>query len=180
MTMAAYYAVTLMKSRNMVKKSLALMLLATLTLAGCKAPPPSVTDDTLVTSEVNGVKLVHRHAVAAPVEFTPVNETWRALYAASVMTTPDYGGKVVRYLENGKPFEVLGSVENHWLAIADQADGPLIGYVPLKAGVESGRYEATLRSDRPRPRGKNKQVCVDVGGASKACRTNDTATWILD
>ena len=62
-----------------MKKSLALMLLATLTLAGCKAPPPSVTDDTLVTSEVNGVKLVHRHAVAAPAEFTPVNETWRAV-----------------------------------------------------------------------------------------------------
>ena len=53
----------------MVKKSLALTLLAVLTLAGCKAPPPPVTDDTLVTSEINGVKLVHRHAVAAPTEF---------------------------------------------------------------------------------------------------------------
>ncbi len=86
---------------------------------------------------------------------------------------------MVRYLENGKSFEVLGRVEHNWLAIADEADGPMIGYVPLKAGVESSRYDATLRSDRPRPR-KSKQVCVAVGGASKACRTNDTATWILD
>ncbi|WP_312242274.1 SH3 domain-containing protein [Pantoea sp.] len=162
-----------------MKKSLALTLLVVLTLAGCKAPPPPMTDDTLVTSEVNGVKLVHRHAVMAPTEFTPVNETWRALYNASVMTQPDFGGNLVRYLENGKPFVVLGSVENHWLAIADDADGPLIGYVPLKAGVESSRYDATLRSDRPRPR-RTKQVCVDVGGASKACRTDKTATWILD
>lgn len=162
-----------------MKKSLALTLLAVLSLASCKAPPPPLTDDTMVTSEVNGVKLQHRHAVAAPQEFTPVNQTWRALYNASVMTTPDYGGKVVRYLENGKSFEVLGSVENHWLAIADEADGPMIGYVPLKAGVESSRYDATVRSDRPRPR-RTKQVCVAVGGASKACRTNDTATWILD
>lgn len=63
----------------MVNKSLLLTLLAVLTLAGCKAPPPPMTDDTLVTSEVNGVKLVHRHAVAAPGEFTPVNEFPRTL-----------------------------------------------------------------------------------------------------
>lgn len=163
-----------------MKKSLALTLLVVLALAGCKAPPPPLTDDSLVTSEVNGVKLVHRHAVIAPKEFTPVNETWRALYNASVMTTPDYSGKRVRYLENGKPFTVLGSVEHHWLAIADEPEGPMIGYVPLKAGVESSRYEATVRSDRPRPRRAARQVCVDVGGASKACRSTDTATWILD
>ncbi|WP_345829442.1 SH3 domain-containing protein [Pantoea sp. BRR-3P] len=164
----------------MVNKSLVLVLLAVLSLAACKAPPPPVTDDTLVTSEVNGVKLVHRHAVAAPNEFTPVNESYRALYAASVMTTPDFGGKVVRYLDNAKPFEVLGRVEHSWLAVADEPNGQLIGYIPPKAGVESSRYDATIRSDRPRPRRNSKQVCVAVGGASKACRTNDTATWILD
>ncbi|MEN4767889.1 SH3 domain-containing protein [Duffyella gerundensis] len=165
----------------MVKISLALTLLAVLTLASCKAPPPPLTDDTLVTSEVEGVKLVHRYAVAAPQSFTPVNETYRALYNASVMTTPAYSGKVVRYLENGKTFEVLGRVENSWLAISDEAEGQMIGYVPLKAGVAEAKYDATVRSDRPRPRasGAKQKVCVDVGGASKACR-NDNATWILD
>ncbi|MDF2785619.1 MAG: hypothetical protein K0S95_2154 [Pantoea eucrina] len=163
----------------MVKKTLMLTLLATLTLAGCKTPPPALTEDTLVTSTVNGVTLTHRYAVAAPAEFTPVNASWRALYAASVMTTPDYGGKVVRYLDNAQRFEVLGRVEHNWLAIAEEPEGQLIGYIPPKAAVESSRYDATLRSDRPRSR-RAKQVCVAVGGASKACRTTDTATWILD
>ncbi|MFS2223783.1 SH3 domain-containing protein [Pantoea sp. B65] len=168
-------------TRTTVKIRIALTLLAVLTVAGCKAPPPPVTDDTLVNSNVAGVTLVHRHAVQAPKEFTPVNESWRALYNASVMTTPDYSGKIVRYLENGKPFVVLGEVENHWLAIAEEDQQQLIGYVPLKAGVKSERYDATVRSDRPRPRKSTKQqVCVDVGGASKACRNKDTATWILE
>lgn len=164
-----------------MKISLALTLLAVLTVAGCKAPPPPLTDDTLVTSEVEGVKLVHRNAVSAPQTFTAMNETYRALYNASVMTTPSFGGKIVRYLENGKSFEVLGQVENSWLAIADEPEGQLIGYVPLKSGVSIEKYEATVRNDRPRPRRTTtkQQVCVDVGGASKACR-NDNATWILD
>lgn len=193
-----------------MKISIAFTLLAVLTLSACKAPVPPLTDDTLVTSSVDGVTLTHRYAIHAPQSFTPVNETYRALYSASVMTSPDYGGKVVRYLENGKPFIVLGEVENHWLAVAEtepeeepqaeagpeqdaapakkaEADsaGPtsktplLLGYVPFKAGVKSELYEATLRSDRPRPR-KTKKVCVDVGGQSKACRSNDTATWILE
>lgn len=162
-----------------MNKSLVLTLLAVLTLVGCKAPLPPMTDDTLVTTEVNGIRLVHRHAVTTPDEFAPVNKSYHALYAASVMTAPDYGGKVVRYLNNAQPFQVLGRVEHGWLAIAAQPDGQLIGYVPPKAGVESSRYDATVRSDRPRPH-RSKQVCVAVGGASKACRTNDTATWILD
>ncbi|WP_205297159.1 SH3 domain-containing protein [Candidatus Pantoea multigeneris] len=163
----------------MVKKRLILTLIAVLSLASCKSPPAKPADDTLVTSEINGVKLVHRYAVSAPHEFTPLNQTWRALYAASVMTTPDYSGQVVRTLANSKPFFVLGEVEHHWLAIADQRDGPLIGYVPTKAGVESSRYAATLRNDRPRPR-KTTQECVNVGGDNKACRSKNTATWILD
>ena len=162
-----------------MKISIALTLLAVLTLSACKAPLPPVTDDTLVTSEVDGVKLTHRHAVQAPKTFTPVNETYRALYNASVMSGPDFGSKVVRYLENSKPFTVLGEVENHWLAVAEPDRQQLIGYVPYKAGVKTDRYDATVRSDRPRPR-KAKQVCVDVGGQSKACRNNDTATWILE
>ncbi|MFD1802733.1 SH3 domain-containing protein [Mixta tenebrionis] len=163
-----------------MKIRFALTLLAVLTVAGCKPPAPPLTDDTLVSSTVNGVTLVHRYAVNTPAEFTPVNETWRALYDASVMTSPDYGGKVVRHLENGKPFQVLGKVEHSWLAIADVNEEQLIGYVPLKAGVAAERYEETLRNDRPRPRRASKQVCVDVGGTSKACRKGNTATWILD
>lgn len=163
-----------------MKKSFALVVLVTSLLAGCKAPQPPVTDDTIITSTVDGVQLLHRHAVTPPAQFAPVNQSWRALYAASVMSTPDYGGNVVRYLENGKSFIVLGRVENQWLAISDRPEGQLLGYVPLKAGVESSRYEATLRSDRPRPRVKAKKVCVEVGGDSKACRNNNTATWILD
>ncbi|WP_407704509.1 SH3 domain-containing protein [Winslowiella arboricola] len=168
-------------TRITVKIRIALTLIAVLTVAGCKAPPPPLTDDTLVTSEVAGVKLTHRYAVQPPQEFTAVNENWRALYNASVMTTPDYSGKIVRYLDNGKSFTVLGEVENHWLAIAEEDQEQLIGYVPLKAGVKSERYDATLRNDRPRPRKSAKQqVCVDVGGASKACKNKDTATWILE
>ncbi|WP_220485547.1 SH3 domain-containing protein [[Pantoea] beijingensis] len=167
-------------TRNIVKTGIALTLLAVLTVAGCKAPPPPMTDETMVTSVVNGVTLTHRNAVKAPLAFTPVNQTYRALYNASVMTLPDYGGNVVEHLENGKPFTVLGEVENHWLAIARTDDTRLIGYVPFKAGVISDRYEATIRSDRPRPRKSTKQVCVDVGGTSKACRKNNTATWILE
>jgi hypothetical protein len=166
--------------RNNVKISIAFTLLAVLSLSGCKAPPPPMTDDTLVISEVDGVKFTHRHAVQAPQSFSPVNETYRALYNASVMTSPDYSGKIVRYLENGKPFTVLGEVENHWLAIADPDQDQLIGYVPFKAGVKTDLYDATLKSDRPRPRKNAKKVCVDVGGKSKACRNNDTATWILE
>lgn len=171
-----------------MKISIAFTLLAVLSLSGCKAPPPPVTDDTLVTSEVDGVALTHRHVVQAPHSFTPVNETYRALYGASVMTSPDFSGKIVRYLDNGKDFIVLGEVENHWLAIADadadaDADGDqqqLVGYVPFKAGVKTGLYDATVKSDRPRPRKNAKKVCVDVGGQSKACRNNNTATWILE
>lgn len=195
-----------------MKTSIALTLLAVLTLSACKTAPPPVTDDTIVTSQVDGVTLTHRHAVHAPTSFSPVNEEYRALYNASVMTTPDFGGKVVRYLENGKPFIVLGEVENHWLAIAEVSPEPeataestpaatedqpapeeqpvaedkpaplpqMIGYVPFKAGVKADRYDATLRSDRPRPRKSTKKVCVDVGGKSKACRSNDTATWIME
>ena len=119
-----------------MKIRFALTLLAVLTVAGCKPPPPPVNDDTLVSSTVNGVTLVHRHAVNPPAEFTPVDETWR--------------------------------------------DTQLIGYVPMKVGVAADRYEEALRNDRPRPRRASKQVCVDVGGASKACRKANTATWILD
>ncbi|MEW5289544.1 MULTISPECIES: SH3 domain-containing protein [Erwinia] len=166
-------------TRNNVKISIVLTLLAVITLTGCKTAP-QITDDTLVNTVVDGVQLTHRRAVEAPQSFTPIDETYRALYNATVMNRPDYGGKIIRYLENGKPFRVLGEVENHWLAIADEDQQQLIGYVPFKAGVKSDLYDATLKNDRPRVRKNNKKVCVDVGGKSKACRDSDNATWILE
>lgn len=161
-----------------VKLSTALTLLAALTLAGCKAPSSPPGDDTLIVSEVNGIRLTHRYAVQPPKTFTPLNQPWRALYRASVMTRPDYSGRVAGYLENGKPFTALGMADG-WIAVAGGDDRELIGYVPQKAAVISERYDATLRNDRPRPRRSSKKVCVNVGGEGKACRNSSTATWII-
>ncbi|PKH26472.1 hypothetical protein CIG19_01365 [Enterobacterales bacterium CwR94] len=163
-----------------MKIRVALILLSALVLASCKTAPPPPGDDTLITSEVNGVTLTHRYAVQPPAEFTPINAPYRALYAASIMTQPAYSGKIVQHLENGKTYNLLGQVENQWFAIADENSEQLLGYVPQKAVVPSERYDATLRGDRPRPRKATKKVCVDVGGKSKACRNNNTATWILE
>ncbi len=42
-------------------------LLFVMAVAGCKAPQkPVITDDTIVTSQVNGVTLTHRHAITPP------------------------------------------------------------------------------------------------------------------
>lgn len=166
-------------TRTNAKISAIFALLAALILTGCQSKP-TITDDTLVTTVVDGIPLTHRHAIKAPHSITPINETYRALYNASVMDRPDFGGRIIRYLENGKSFTVLGEVENHWLAIADNDQKILTGYVPFKAGVKRERYDATLKSDRPRVRKNSKKVCVDVGDKSKACRNNDTATWILE
>lgn len=169
----------MMLTRNDVKLSVAFSFLTALFLTGCQTTPP-ITDDTLINSVVDGVRLTHRHAIEAPHSFTPVNETYRALYNASVMDRPGFDGKIIRYLENGKPFTVLGKVENHWLAIADDDGQLLTGYVPFKAGVKSVLYDATLKSDRPKVRKNSKKICVNVGDKSKACRDNNNATWILE
>ncbi|AXF76002.1 SH3 domain-containing protein [Erwinia tracheiphila] len=169
----------MMLARNDVKFSVAFTLLTVLLLTGCQKKL-QVTDDTLISTVVDGVTLMHRHAIVAPLSFTPVNETYRALYSASVMDRPGYGGQIIRHLENGKSFTVLGEAENHWLAITDDDLQLLTGYVPFKAGVKSELYDATLKSDRPKVRKNNKKICVDVGDQSKACRNNDTETWILE
>lgn len=168
--------------RNMVKIQIALSLLFVLTVAGCKAPVPPVTDDTIVSSTVDGVKLTYRHAVEPPATFTPVNEEYRALYNASVMTRPDFGGKLVSHLENSKPYTVLGSVENNWLAIAEQGEEQMIGYVPLRAVVKSDLYDKTIKADsrRKRVRAPAKKTCVAVDGDSKACQNNASGTWVID
>lgn len=165
-----------------MKIRIALSLLFVLTVAGCKAPPAPITDDTIVSSTVDGVKLTYRHAVQPPVSFTPVNEEYRALYNASVMTTPDFSGKVVTHLENGQPYTVLGTVENNWFAIAEVGQEQLIGYVPLRALVKSDLYEKTVKADsrRKRVRSAAKKTCVAVAGDSKACQNSNNGTWIIN
>ncbi|MFC0140522.1 SH3 domain-containing protein [Erwinia mallotivora] len=165
-----------------MKIRIALSLLFVLTVAGCKAPPRPVTDDTIVSSTVDGVKLTYRHAIQPPTSFTPVNEEYRAFYNASVMTRPDFGGKVVNYLENSKSYTVLGTVENNWFAIADQGQEQLLGYVPMRAVVKSDLYDKTVKADsrRKRVRTSAKKTCVAVDGDNKACQNSNNGTWIIN
>ncbi|WP_036624887.1 SH3 domain-containing protein [Pantoea sp. AS-PWVM4] len=193
--------------KKMVNLRIALSLLFVFVVAGCKAPPP-ITDDTLVTSTVDGVTLVHRHAVNPPAQFSPVNDAYRALYPTSVMTRPDYGGKVVTTLKTGETYTVLGMVENNWLAIGEQpqqqqqaeaaptegqktaaapaaatpAAAQLTGYVPFRALVKSDLYDQTLKADQPkrRVRTAKKKTCVSVDGDSKACQNGNSGTWIIN
>lgn len=170
--------------RIMVKIRIALGLLFVLSVAGCKSPPP-VTDDTIVSSTVDGVTLTYRHAITPPKTFTPINEEYRALYDASVMSRPDFGGKLVRQLENAQPYTVLGSVENNWYAIAEKDQEQLIGYVPLRAVVKSELYNDTIKADQRRKRvratsASKKKTCVAVDGDSKACQNSNSGTWIID
>lgn len=166
-----------------MKIQIALSLLFALSVVGCKAPAPKMTDDTLVFSTVDGVKLSYRHAITPPQSFTPLNEEYRALYAASVMSRPDFGGQLVRHLDNAQSFTVLGAVENNWFAIADAGQQQLIGYVQLRAGVKSVLYDQTLKADQRRKRAPapaKKTTCVAVDGASKACQNNNNGTWVID
>ena len=164
-----------------MNKRLIISLLFVMTVAGCKAPTkPAMTDDTLVTHEVNGVTLTHRNAVSPPAEFTPVNASYRALYPASLMTRPDFSGKGGRTRETGKTYEVLGQVEHFWMALADEGKDELIGYVPMRAVVKADQYEATVRKASVRPKARKKATCVNVDGSGKACKDNNNGTWILD
>jgi rRNA processing protein Gar1 len=160
-----------------------LALLVVTSVVGCKAPPPKMTDDTLVTSEINGVTLTHRYAVSAPSEFTPIDASYRALYAGSIMSKPDFGGKVISQLETGHTYTVLGQVEHAWLAIAEEDKREMLGYVPMRALVKSELYAQTIKQDRPRPRKASKKAsstCVAVDNGSKACKNANSGTWIID
>jgi len=158
-----------------------LLLLVVSTVAGCKAPPPKITDDTIVTSQVNGVTLTHRHIVVPPKEFNPVNDEYRAMYPGSILSKPDFSGKVLGELKTGETYVVLGFVEQSWLAISTTDNPQLLGYVPQRALVLSERYEQALKSDRPRPkRAAKKSTCVAVDNSSKACQKGDSGTWIID
>lgn len=164
-----------MKLRNL------LALLVVTSVVGCKAPPPTMADDTIVTSVVNGVTLTHRYAVSPPAEFAAINDDYRALYPGSIMSKPDFGGKVQGQLETGQTYNVLGQVEHAWLAIADKDQQILLGYVPMRALVKSELYAQTLKKDRPRPRrAAKKTTCVAVDDASKACQNAHSGTWIID
>ncbi|MEN3753060.1 SH3 domain-containing protein [Mangrovibacter yixingensis] len=164
-----------------MKLRIVLALLFVFGVSGCVKHPPAVNDDTIVSSTVDGVKLTYRHAITPPTEFHPINEEYRALYKASVMSRPDFGGNVVRYLDNGGTYQVLGRVQDYWMAVAEQGKDELIGYVPLRAVVKSDLYDATLRKDRPRKRraAAKKTNCVSVDNNSQACKNTNSGTWII-
>jgi len=191
--------------KNMVKLRIALGLMVVFSLAGCKTPP-KMTDDTLVTSTVDGVAISHRYAVKPPAQFSPVNETYRALYPGSVMSQPGYGGKVVETLKTGESYTVIGQVENNWLALGEPAEAAepqpdnttakdvarsaapqsavkLTGYVPFRAVVKSALYDQTVKADQPKRRVRSsskKKTCVAVNGDSTACQNSTNGTWIIN
>lgn len=105
-----------------------------------------------------------------------MNEPYRAMYPASLMSRPDYGGKVIRTLETGKTYVVLGQVEHFWMALADEGSEQLIGYVPMRAVIKADQYEATVRKQALRPKARKKTTCVDVDGNSKACKDSANGT----
>lgn len=193
--------------KKMAKLHIALGLMFVFSLAGCKTPP-KMTDDTLVTSTVDGVALSHRYAVKPPAQFSPINETYRALYPGSVLSQPGYGGKVVETLKTGESYTVIGQVENNWLALGEPAqaaeakpdsgtatvkDAPqsatpqatvtLTGYVPFRAVVKSDLYDQTVKADQPKRRARSsskKKTCVAVNGDSTACQNSTNGTWIIN
>ncbi|MEQ9885867.1 SH3 domain-containing protein [Pectobacterium zantedeschiae] len=188
--------------KKMANHRMALSLLFVFVVAGCEAPP-KMTDDTIVNSTVDGVTLSHRYAVKAPVQFSPINEAYRALYPASVMTRSDFGSNTVDTLKSGETYTVIGQVENNWLALGEQMPvvvGPpadtaktddkkaveqpstqLIGYVPFRAVVKSELYEQTIEADQPKRRtGGKKKTCVSVDGDSKACQNTTSGTWVIN
>ena len=193
--------------KKMVNLRMALGLMFVFAVAGCKAPP-KMTDDTIVSSTVDGVTLSHRYAVQPPAQFSPVNEAYRALYPASIMTRPSFGGKVVDTLKSGETYTVIGQVENNWLALGESAQAAdeaqpetapagdkkaqqpaaqpavqLIGYVPFRAVVKSALYEQTIKADQPKRRARassKEKTCVAVDGDSKACQNSNSGTWIIN
>ena len=193
--------------KKMVNLRMALGLMFVFAVAGCKAPP-KMTDDTIVSSTVDGVTLSHRYAVQPPAQFSPVNEAYRALYPASIMTRPSFGGKVVDTLKSGETYTVIGQVENNWLALGESAQAAdeaqpetapaddkkaqqpaaqpavqLIGYVPFRAVVKSAPYAQTVTADQPKRRARassKKKTCVAVDGDSKACQNSNSGTWIIN
>ncbi len=53
-------------------------------------------------------------------------------------------GKVVSTLVTGKNLRGAGRL-NYWMALADEGQDQLIGYVPMRAVIKADQYEATVR-----------------------------------
>jgi len=158
-----------------LKKIISLSLL--FALAGCQAPKPlAPTDDTIISSKISGMTLTYRHIVQPPTTFTPLNLDYRTLYTTSVMSSPGYQGKLIKYIANGEHIEVLGIAESDWLAVSDRADHQLIGYAPLKSAVKSDLYDGVVAQHRQHVAQKQ---CVKVDGGSQACRKGSSATWVI-
>ncbi len=86
--------------------------------------------------------------MSAPKQFKPIGEEYRSLYAASIMSSPNYTGTAVGSSDTAA-FYALGEVENNWLAIPLSAAAIWWVY-PANAGVPEARYKSTLRKDLPR------------------------------
>lgn len=164
-----------------MKKQMLLIVVLLLAITGCKDSPKSqVTTDTLETSTVGGVALAHRSDITPPVEFTAINALYRVLYPATIMSRPDFGGKVIRQLKAGQSYIVLGQVEHFWMALADVGKPELIGYVPMRAVVKSELYGQTVRTQPQYRKTRGKSTCVNVDINAKACKDRGSDTWILD
>lgn len=165
-----------------MKKRMLLAAALAVGLAGCQAPKPQITDDTIETTQVNGVTLTHRHIVVPPKEFTAINAPYRALYSASVMNQPGYGGKVITQLQNSETYTALGQVEEGWIALANDGQEQLIGYAPANSVVKSEQYDKTVReqSRRVKKKVRKKATCVSVDGNTTACKNSNNGTWILN
>ncbi len=154
---APYYTAIQSRKEDIVKTRITLTLLTALTLAGCSTPPPpppALNNDAIVSSEVNGVTLQHRAAVSAPKQFKPIGEEYRSLYAASIMSSPNYTGTAVGSLDNAAAFYALGEVENNWLAISAIRGGDLVGVYPgqRRRTGSALQIDAAQRSAAPRTR----------------------------
>ncbi|HAL7767910.1 TPA: SH3 domain-containing protein [Escherichia coli] len=164
-----------------MKNLVFLAAIMAVSLVGCKAPVKlQVTDDTIETTQVNGVNLTHRHLVVPPTEFTPINAEYRALYSASVLNQAGYGGKVIAQLVPGASYIALGQAQDGWIALANEGQGNLIGYAPANAVVKSELYYKTVLEQSKRPKLRKKATCVSVDGNTKACKNDNNGTWILD
>ncbi len=118
----------------------------------------------------------HRAAVSAPKQFKPIGEEYRSLYAASIMSSPNYTGTAVGSLDNAAAFYALGEVENNWLAISAIRGGDRwVTSRPTPAYRKRATNRRCVKICRAARAAK--QDCVKVGGDSKACKT--PATWIL-